>query len=157
MNKIEQMFFDALLTVFRNEMNDVGYESWMNVCDYNAILEERIGGIETITYQFPIGIYIVDFLITSTEGLEFVIEIDGHESHKTKEQRFKDYQRERFLQENGKIVFRFMASEIYVNARTCAMWVVRTIDKYNTTCAEKILDAFETGVKRGESNGSNQG
>ena len=42
--------------------------------------------------QSPIGIYIVDFLFyTNVPNCNFVVEIDGQESHKTKEQRYKDY------------------------------------------------------------------
>jgi hypothetical protein len=83
MNKIEQMFYDALLAVFRNHMNNEDYKDGMDAMEYLSLFEPgEIGNIETLNYQVPMGIYIVDFLIVSTEGQEFVIEIDGHEFHK---------------------------------------------------------------------------
>jgi very-short-patch-repair endonuclease len=148
MNKIEQMFYDALLAVFRNHMNNEDYKDGMDAMEYLSLFEPgEIGNIETLNYQVPMGIYIVDFLIVSTEGQEFVIEIDGHEFHKTKEQRFKDYQRERFLQEQGKIVFRFMASEVYTNAYKCALWTVDTISEYSEKLSNQIIDAYEAGSR----------
>ena len=122
MNQIEQQFYDAIL-------NDEMYDT-----------------IESIEPQYPIGIYIVDFYIKVRGGDEYIIEIDGHEAHKTKEQRFKDYRRERFLQEEGKIVFRFMASEVYVNAAQCARWVLETINRYEEKRSNEIVSAYESGA-----------
>lgn len=147
MNEIERKFYDALLEVFKKNMNGE-HESVTDTMKYLSLFEPgEIGCIELLECQAPLGIYIADFLITSTEGLKFVIEIDGHDSHKTKEQRFKDYQRERFLQEQGIIVFRFMASEVYTNAYKCASWVVDTISDYSIRLADKIIEAYEAGSK----------
>lgn len=101
MNKIEQMFFDA----------------------WNDYLEETEGDENATPYcefelekQVTIGIYRVDFCIGSC-----IIEIDGQETHKTKAQRCEDYERERFLQKKGYTVIRFMASEVFVNAKQCVL------------------------------------
>jgi very-short-patch-repair endonuclease len=129
-------------------MDNESYEEGMDAKKYLALFEPgEIGCIGALNYQVPMGIYIADFLITSTEGQEFVIEIDGHEAHKTKEQRFRDYQRERFLQEQGKIVFRFMASEVYTDAYKCALWTVDTISDYAEKLSNKIIEAYEAGSR----------
>ena len=47
------------------------------------------------------------------------IEIDGHEFHKTKEQRTKDTKRERYLQSKGWQVVRFTGTEIFENVYGC--------------------------------------
>jgi very-short-patch-repair endonuclease len=146
MNQIEQMFYDALLEVFRLEVNDELYTPGTDTCDYLCLFSPgELYNIEILDYQHPIGIYVVDFYIESISGLKFVVEIDGHETHKTKEQRFKDYKRERLLQEDGIIVFRFMASEVYVNAFQCAKWTVETIGKYDEKLSERVIDAYESG------------
>jgi very-short-patch-repair endonuclease len=145
MNEIEKRFLDAMLVLARKDANDVGYENGMNACDY---IKEGCGiicGLESIECQKPIGIYIVDFYLVSSFGLEYVVEIDGHESHKTKEQRFKDYRRERFLQEEGKTVFRFMASEVYVDALQCAQWVVDIINQKEQEWFNLVNDSFNRG------------
>lgn len=147
MNEIERRFYDALLEVFKNDMNRER-EDVTDAIKYLSLFEPgEIGCIELLECQAPLGIYIADFLITSTEGLKFVIEIDGHDAHKTKEQRFKDYQRERFLQEQGIIVFRFMASEVFTNAYKCASWAVNTISEYSMRLSDKIIEAYEAGLK----------
>lgn len=71
---------------------------------------------DLLEYQVVIGKYRADFLYDK----EYVIEIDGHDWHGSKEQRQHDYERERFLMTNGYLVVRFTASEILKNALDCA-------------------------------------
>lgn len=75
-----------------------------------------------ITPQFHIGKYRIDFVI---ERLKIAIELDGHDYHKTKEQRTYDASRERFLQRQGWQVVRFTGSEIWRNAKKCADEILR--------------------------------
>ena len=114
MNEIEQRFFDAFIQ----------YEE-----------------PTAITAQVPIGIYIADFVLYKGNMIPSVVEIDGHEFHKTKEQRFADYKKERYFMSEGYTVIRFMGSEVFVNAEKCVEEAV------NLACAfdEKILNAYEHG------------
>jgi len=66
--------------------------------------------------QVVIGIYVVDFIVNG----KYIIEIDGHEWHKTKEQREFDYKRERYLLKRGYTVLRYTGTEIYLSAKECA-------------------------------------
>ena len=82
--------------------------------------------------QRVIGEYRVDFHISafkkdsmttvgSTPIISMVIECDGHEYHNiTKEQAQKDRKRDRDLQAQGHVVFRFTGSEIYNDPLACA-------------------------------------
>ena len=92
MNEIEQKFYDAFITE----------------------LQGRPG--ITIEPQFPISKYRVDFLVND----EFIIEIDGHEYHKTTDQREADYYRDRQLQHMGYTVIRFTGTEVYHAPFNCA-------------------------------------
>jgi very-short-patch-repair endonuclease len=85
---------------------------------YDAFIKEVNGrpGI-TIEEQFEIGKYRVDFIVNN----EFIIEIDGHEYHKTTDQREADYYRERQLQHLGYTVIRFTGTEVYHAPSNCAM------------------------------------
>ena len=74
-------------------------------------------GVEEIIAQFRYKIYIADFCIGVLDGKDIIVEIDGQETHKTKEQRYKDAEKGRFFVKNGYIVIRFTASEVYVDAR----------------------------------------
>ena len=93
MNEIEKIFYDA----FIDELN----------CRPGITIES----------QFQISKYRVDFLVNN----EFIIEIDGHEYHKTTDQREADYYRERQLQHMGYTVIRFTGTEVYHSPYNCAM------------------------------------
>jgi very-short-patch-repair endonuclease len=155
MNNIEKRFYDAFSLVVEEKIKEFFGKRGRDVqipqygSDINILLDDAGGVccIESIDCQAPVGIYVVDFLIHSTIGLDFVVEIDGHESHKTKEQRFKDYRRERFLQEEGKTVFRFMASEVYVDALQCAQWVVDIINQKEQEWFNLVNDSFNRGKR----------
>lgn len=65
--------------------------------------------------QHVIGQYRVDFLYDN----EYIIEIDGHEYHKTKEQRGHDYKRERYLLKRGYKIIRFTGTEVFTHPEKC--------------------------------------
>jgi len=68
--------------------------------------------------QYVIGQYRVDFAFPDQK---VVVEVDGHEYHKTKEQRTNDAKKDRFLMSNGWKVLRFTGSEIFKDAQKCHM------------------------------------
>ena len=120
MNDIEKKYFLALGHELRQDQSD---EELAN--DYSVDIENGwiyCGGdndIDEIKAQYPYKIYIADFCIATYFGKNILVEIDGHDTHKSKEQRYKDAVRERFLIKEGFLIIRFTGSEIYVNAREC--------------------------------------
>jgi len=66
--------------------------------------------------------YRIDFVYP---GKPIAIELDGHDYHKTKEQRTADAQRERALQSMGWTVIRFTGTEIYHNTQKCVLETIR--------------------------------
>lgn len=85
----------------------------------------------SLVRQKPIGKFTSDFLIGWTykdERPKIVIECDGHQFHeKTKEQAAHDKSRDRWMQSQGYLVFRFTGSEIYKNAFGCAFEVYEAL------------------------------
>ena len=67
--------------------------------------------------QVQVGNYRVDFMV---DGMMIVVECDGYDQHKTKEQMAKDYKRERYLVSQGYTVIRFTGSEINKDPDGCA-------------------------------------
>jgi hypothetical protein len=116
MNIIEKMFWDSV-----NDLHDPD--------DPGPYVPEVI-----------IGPYKVDFVYLD----KIVVEIDGHEYHKTKEQRDYDYKRERYLMKKGYIVVRFTGTEIFLDSETCAEEVC---DIYNAWENEKI-NHYDAGYKQ---------
>jgi len=110
MNEIEQKFYDAYIDEYVNPENDI-------CCT------------QEIKSQIVVGIYKVDFIIND----KYIIEIDGHEYHKTKEQREQDYKRERYLIKKGFIVIRFMGTEIFLSSTSCAKEVLKLVDDLSMT------------------------
>jgi superkiller protein 3 len=87
---------------------------------------ERIDGLVP---QYQVLNYRIDFAIPDKM---IAIEIDGHDYHKTKEQRTHDSQREREIKlalPANWTVIRFTGSEIYQNAALCVDEVLRFINK----------------------------
>jgi very-short-patch-repair endonuclease len=80
---------------------------------FREAADGRIDGLEP---QQWIGGYRVDFLVRSKR---LVIELDGHDYHKTKEQRTNDASRQRKLQSLGYSVIRFTGTEIFKDAALC--------------------------------------
>lgn len=69
-----------------------------------------------------------------------VIEIDGHESHKTKEQRTSGAKRERDLKELGWYVIRFTGTEIYKDVEECVKHVRRLAFRHSGNKVFKDID-----------------
>jgi hypothetical protein len=82
--------------------------------------------IPALSVQYEIGPYRVDFAIPDQM---IVIELDGHDYHKTKEQRTNDAKRERELKLLGWDVIRFTGSEIYQDVTKCVAQVLEIIDR----------------------------
>lgn len=70
-----------------------------------------------IQCQVQVGRYRLDFAVCK---YKLAIECDGHEYHKTKEQRRHDAEKDRFLLADGWRVARFTGSEIVKDASACA-------------------------------------
>lgn len=85
-----------------------------------------------------IGPYKVDFLYGNC-----VIELDGYDFHKTKEQRDHDYKRERYLQKRGYIVIRFTGTEVFLEARKCVIDMVYISNLHE----QKLIDAYFKGAE----------
>lgn len=94
----------------------------------------RNGGDLRLVSQESIGKYRVDFIVA---GTNVIVECDGYDSHKTKEQITHDNQRDRFLQKNGYIVLRFGGAEINADPDKCALEIV---DFVNTVCGDRHED-----------------
>lgn len=126
-NQIEQRFINNLAEYVRSEAlqkEEAEIETYSDLKDKLSavcMLELEI--------QYPLGIYIIDFYLwDELTNQKYAIEIDGHEAHKTKEQRFNDYRRERFLMREGFKVIRFMGSEVYTDALGCVKELMKLID-----------------------------
>jgi very-short-patch-repair endonuclease len=59
-----------------------------------------------------------DFIVYP-RGRPIVIEVDGHEYHRTREQRTADAQRERWLTAQGFDFMRFTGTEVWADAQRC--------------------------------------
>lgn len=124
MNKIEQMFYDA--------WND--YYSEPDDCKLQP------GKV--------IGPYQADFYCY-TDFCHFVVEIDGHEAHKTKEQRDYDYKRERYFQKMGITVVRFTGTEIFLDSEKCVIELGEIISNEAADTLELMFcqrHCFEAGI-----------
>lgn len=72
--------------------------------------------LPNLSSQFEVPPYRLDFALADQL---IAIEIDGHDYHKTKEQRTHDAKRDRYLQRQGWTVVRFTGSEVYQDAAKC--------------------------------------
>lgn len=116
MNEIEQKFYDA----YKQAADEIHF----------YLLPQQV-----------IGIYTVDFIMG-----DCVAEIDGHEYHKTKEQRYADYTRERFLQKLGYTVVRFMGTEVFLDPMKC----VNELYEIARLVEDKEVVSFFKGVEVGK-------
>jgi very-short-patch-repair endonuclease len=106
--------------VFQNMLLSSGdyFDSPVEKMFWNAaLLESSLSFIP----QYPVGPYYVDFAIHEKR---IAIEIDGHDFHKTKEQRTRDAQRDRTFTERGWTVLRFTGTEVFTNVKKCLGQVV---------------------------------
>lgn len=76
--------------------------------------------------QKEIEKYRADFVIFHNKN--YVIEIDGHDYHSSKQQRQHDYERERVFQKLNYQVIRFTGSEIYNDPKKCINEIFSIID-----------------------------
>ena len=58
-----------------------------------------------------------------------VLELDGHDFHKTRQQRTRDAKRDRYLQMNGWQVIRFTGTEIHHDVLGCIEEAKKIIEK----------------------------
>lgn len=83
--------------------------------------------------QIPVGIYRLDFALTDIEAapiLKVAIEIDGHEYHKSQEQREHDSAKDRYLMRNRWQVVRFTGSQVFNDAQGCVRETVELVNEY---------------------------
>lgn len=129
MNEIESKFHEEYNQVVKRYKEDQDYADTFPCYLY------------FLKPQVVIGIYKVDFLYND----DCVIEIDGHENHKTKEQREYDYTRERYLMKKGYKVIRFMGTEVFLDPLKCVMEMIEIGGSF-----QRIHDeVLEKGFKRG--------
>ncbi len=84
--------------------------------------------IQDIQAQVWIEKYRVDFFVKSKN---LIIELDGHDFHKTKEQRTNDAIRQRFLEKKGYRLIRFTGSEIHQNINKCLKQTIDFLETLN--------------------------
>jgi len=136
MNEIEIRFFDQFNKVLERYRKDQDYVDTFPCYIY------------FLKPQVAIGIYKVDFLYHE----DCVIEIDGHENHKTKEQREYDYTRERYLMKKGYKVIRFMGTEVFLDPHKCVMEMIEIGGSFQRQHDE----VWEKGFKRGRDHNDHQ-
>jgi very-short-patch-repair endonuclease len=86
----------------------------------------------TLWPQYVVGGFRVDFaLIRNPDAprMKVAIEIDGHDSHKSKAQRDYDSARERHLQRSGWTVVRFTGSQVYADPPGCVRETVEIVSE----------------------------
>lgn len=125
---IEQSFLSA----FCELATENGYRVWRN-----------LSGNETIAVrpQAMIGPHRVDFSVGFRffeSEIALIIECDGHDFHeRTVAQARKDKSRDRKLTAFGYRPLRFTGSEIFQNARACALEALSIIMDFQTATVER--------------------
>ncbi|WP_042338241.1 endonuclease domain-containing protein [Desulfosporosinus youngiae] len=120
MNKIEEVFFNAYNIIEKTGETDISYN---------------------LESQVVVGIYKVDFVYGCC-----AIEIDGHEYHKTKEQREVDYKRERYLLRHGYTPIRFTGTEVFLDAKKCVLEMLELGESINIRDHTYWLACKEHGI-----------
>ena len=85
---------------------------------------ETAQGQLNLLYQYQIGPHRIDFAVANT-GL--LIEIDGHDYHKTPAQRTHDASRDRELTDIGYTVYRFTGSEVKQDPARCVAQIAKAL------------------------------
>jgi very-short-patch-repair endonuclease len=80
--------------------------------------------------QFQAGRFFLDFAFPDSR---VCVELDGHDYHKTKEQRTSDAQRQRWLEMNNWRVIRFTGTEVHKNVWSCVKQTIAFLNKVNET------------------------
>ena len=130
-----------------NDIETMFYNAWIERGE-----EEKKRGIRPtrIRPQVSCGGYIIDFVVDyrfQIDTIKVAIEIDGHESHKTKAQRLNDYARERFLMTKRMLVIRFAASEVFVDAAACVDEVWQIIYGFDYSFYAYGGKKFDEGIQ----------
>ena len=76
-----------------------------------------------LTPQYKTRGYYLDFALQS-DTFKVAIEIDGHEAHKSQEQRSADYDRENHLKAHGWRFIRFTGVKVYGDVQGCVRQAV---------------------------------
>lgn len=138
MNEIEQKLADALADHLINMDITDGDYTWDDLKKYRDDMAMQVHA------QFKIGKYYVEFAIIDNYAdipSKYVVDIDGYNFHKTKEQRRDDYEKERFLQSEEYRVIRFTSADVFSNADKCAEFVCSMMEKDR----EKIDNLIQAG------------
>jgi len=117
---IESLMLCALVTACR----DVTATRRVKIDGQHETISYRFGRGDTyrLDAQARIGPYTADFVLTCHDRVRMVIECDGHAYHeRTKEQAAHDRERDRFMQTEGYLVYRFTGSQIWADAFGCAL------------------------------------
>jgi very-short-patch-repair endonuclease len=85
---------------------------------YDALAETGLTFSVQPFFQHADRQYRLDFLVLY-DGRAVAVELDGHEYHKTKEQRTSDAIRDRWLLARGVRVVRFTGSEVFADPQRC--------------------------------------
>lgn len=121
---IEMVFAAGLIVVGEEEGPGGGSLFWdLKIIPRDTFdkLDAPTPGCCYFTAQYVIGDYRVDFLLKFWRGVTVVVECDGHDWHeRTPEQAERDKSRDRFLQAQGHLVFRFTGREIWRDPVRCA-------------------------------------
>jgi len=130
-----------------NDIENMFYNAWIERGE-----EEKKRGIRPtrIRPQVSCGGYIIDFVVDyhfQVDTIKVAIEIDGHESHKTKAQRLNDYARERFLMAKRMLVIRFAASEVFVDAAACVDEVWQILYGFDYSFYDYGGKKFDEGIQ----------
>lgn len=115
------LFLDANDASIHNERTEDFYIAKLESPIEKMFWEAARLKIPYLEPQFEVPPYRLDFAVI---GDRIAIEIDGHDYHKTKEQRTHDAARDRFLQREGWRVMRFTGSEVFQNAERCVQEVL---------------------------------
>lgn len=136
-SKIEVAFLCAYLEVLEHKRIDGGALDWI-ICetlegaDKSHAIFEMYEGLEfadVIVLQPKVSGYRPDFVLwrilpPALSTPRVIVECDGFDFHdRTKALAARDKQRDRQLQKTGLQILRFTGSELWKNARTCAIEV----------------------------------
>jgi very-short-patch-repair endonuclease len=85
---------------------------------YDALAETGLTFSTQTSIRHADKQYRLDFLVWY-DGRTVAVELDGHDYHKTREQRTRDAERDRWLGARGIRVVRFTGSEVHANPEKC--------------------------------------
>lgn len=89
--------------------------------------------------------YRVDFMLAYGD-VSVAIELDGHDSHKTVEQRTHDARKDRYMSSKGITVLRYTGTEVWRNPISCVREIGKLIDKYRPQSEdENYIEYTEEG------------